>query len=65
MEKQNFVKYRFIDIRTGDLIRYMDINDRLTDHNDRLKKMAVQIYNEIKIPVTSITYELVNQEIES
>ncbi|MBC7913028.1 MAG: hypothetical protein H7Y07_14775 [Pyrinomonadaceae bacterium] len=60
MEKQYFVKYRFVDARTGDLIRYMNINEKLTDHNDRLKKMAVQIYNEIKIPVTSITYEQVS-----
>ncbi|MEO8794821.1 MAG: hypothetical protein ABI390_05095 [Daejeonella sp.] len=62
MEKQHFVKYRFMDLRTGDLIRYMDINDRLTDHNDRLKKMAIQIFNEIKIPVNSISYEQVSPE---
>lgn len=62
MEKQHFVKYRFMDLRTGDLIRYMDINDRLTDHNDRLKKMAIQIFNEIKIPVNSISFEQVSPE---
>lgn len=58
MEKQFFTRYRFIDIRTGDLIRYMNINDRLEDHVERLKKMQSQIYNEIKIPVASILYEL-------
>lgn len=58
MEKQHFTRYRFIDIRTGDLIRYMNINDRLDDHTDRLKKMQSQIYNEIKIPVSAILYEL-------
>lgn len=36
----------------------MNINDRLDDHTDRLKKMQSQIYNEIKIPVTAILYEL-------
>ena len=36
----------------------MNINDRLEDHVDRLKKMQSQIYNEIKIPVASILYEL-------
>ena len=41
MEKQHFTRYRFIDTRTGDLIRYMNINDRLDDHTDRLKKNAV------------------------
>ncbi len=51
-----------MDLRTGDLIRYMDINDRLTDHNDRLKKMAIQIFNEIKIPVNSISFEQVSPE---
>lgn len=59
MEKQFFTRYRFIDTRTGDLIRYMNINDRLEDHNERLKKMQSEIYNEIKIPVASIIYELV------
>ncbi|SKB33960.1 hypothetical protein [Daejeonella lutea] len=59
MEKQFFTRYRFIDTRTGDLIRYMNINDRLEDHNERLKKMQSEIYNEIKIPVASILYELV------
>lgn len=58
MEKQYFTRYKFIDARTGDLIRYMNINDRLEDHADRLKKMQSQIYNEIKIPVASILYEL-------
>lgn len=58
MEKQHFTRYRFSDTRTGDLIRFMDINDRLEDHTDRLKKMQVQIYNEIKIPVSAILYEL-------
>jgi len=58
MEKQHFTRYKFIDIRTGDLIRYMNINDRLDDHTDRLKKMQSQIYYEIKIPVASIIYEL-------
>ncbi len=58
MEKQHFTRYRFIDTRTGDLIRYMNINDRLEDHNDRLKKMQSQIFNEIRIPVASILYEL-------
>jgi len=58
MEKQFFTRYRFIDTRTGDLIRYMNINDRLEDHVERLKKMQFQIYNEIKIPVASILYEL-------
>lgn len=58
MEKQYFTRYRFIDTRTGDLIRYMNINDRLDDHTDRLKKMQSQIYNEIKIPVSAILYEL-------
>ncbi|MGB4776034.1 MAG: hypothetical protein WBP45_12725 [Daejeonella sp.] len=58
MEKQHFTRYRFSDTRTGDLIRFMDINDRLEDHNERLKKMQVQIYNEIKIPVSAILYEL-------
>jgi len=58
MEKQHFTRYRFIDSRTGDLIRYMNINDRLEDHNDRLKKMQSQIFNEIRIPVASIIYEL-------
>lgn len=59
MEKQFFTRYRFIDTRTGDLIRYMNINDRLEDHGERLKKMQAEIYNEIKIPVASILYELV------
>ncbi|MES3018897.1 MAG: hypothetical protein V4721_14010 [Bacteroidota bacterium] len=59
MEKQFFTRYRFIDTRTGDLIRYMNINDRLEDHGERLKKMQSEIYNEIKIPVASIVYELV------
>ncbi|MEJ7693729.1 hypothetical protein [Daejeonella sp.] len=59
MEKQFFTRYRFIDTRTGDLIRYMNINDRLEDHGERLKKMQSEIYNEIKIPVASILYELV------
>jgi xanthine dehydrogenase iron-sulfur cluster and FAD-binding subunit A len=58
MEKQFFTRYKFTDTRTGDLIRYMNINDRLEDHVDRLKKMQSQIYNEIKIPVTAIHYEL-------
>ncbi len=58
MEKQHFTRYRFIDTRTGDLIRYMNINDRLEDHNDRLKKMQSQIFNEIRIPVASILFEL-------
>lgn len=58
MEKQHFTRYRFIDTRTGDLIRYMSINDRLNDHTDRLKKMQSQIFYEIKIPVTAILYEL-------
>ncbi len=58
MEKQHFTRYRFIDTRTGDLIRYMNINDRLEDHTDRLKKMQSQIFNEIRIPVASILYEL-------
>jgi hypothetical protein len=58
MEKQHFTRYKFSDTRTGDLIRYMDINDKLDDHNDRLKKMQVQIYNEVKIPVSAILYEL-------
>jgi hypothetical protein len=58
MEKQHFTRYRFIDTRTGDLIRYMNINDRLEDHTDRLKKMQSQIFNEIRIPVASIIYEL-------
>ena len=58
MEKQHFTRYRFIDTRTGDLIRYMNINDRLDDHNERLKKMQSQIFNEIRIPVASIVYEL-------
>ena len=60
MEKQNFTKYTFTDQRTGDVIRNMDINDRLTDHNDRLKKMQVQIFNEMRIPVDSISYVLTN-----
>lgn len=59
MEKQHFTRYKFIDTRTGDLIRYMSINDRLDDHTDRLKKMQSQIFNEIKIPVSAIVYELV------
>ena len=58
MEKQHFTRYRFVDIRTGDLIRYMNINDRLEDHTERLKKMQSQIFNEIRIPVASILYEL-------
>ncbi len=58
MEKQHFTRYRFIDTRTGDLIRYMNINDRLEDHTDRLKKMQSQIFNEIRIPVASILFEL-------
>jgi len=58
MEKQHFTRYKFIDTRTGDLIRYMSINDRLDDHTDRLKKMQSQIFNEIKIPVSAIVYEL-------
>lgn len=36
----------------------MSINDRLDDHTDRLKKMQSQIFNEIKIPVAAIVYEL-------
>lgn len=60
MEKQSFTKYTFTDQRTGDVIRYMDINDKLTDHNVRLKKMQVQIFNEMRIPVSSITYVLTN-----
>jgi hypothetical protein len=58
MEKQHFTRYRFVDTRTGDLIRYMNINDRLEDHTERLKKMQSQIFNEIRIPVASIIYEL-------
>jgi hypothetical protein len=58
MEKQYFTRYRFIDTRTGDLIRYMTINDRLEDHSERLKRMQVQINNEIHIPVDVIRYEL-------
>ncbi len=58
MEKQFFTRYRFIDTRTGDLIRYMNINDRLEDHVERLKKMQSQIFNEVKIPVAFILYEL-------
>jgi hypothetical protein len=58
MEKQHFTRYRFVDTRTGDLIRYMNINDRLEDHTERLKKMQSQIFNEIRIPVASILYEL-------
>jgi hypothetical protein len=58
MEKQHFTRYRFVDTRTGDLIRYMNINDRLEDHTDRLKKMQSQIFNEIRIPVASILFEL-------
>jgi hypothetical protein len=58
MEKQYFTRYRFVDTRTGDLIRYMNINDRLEDHTERLKKMQSQIFNEIRIPVASILYEL-------
>ena len=58
MEKQHFTRYRFIDTRTGDLIRYMNINDRLEDHTERLKKMQSQIFNEIRIPVASIIFEL-------
>ena len=58
MEKQHFTRYRFIDTRTGDLIRYMNINDRLEDHTDRLKKMQSQIFNEVRIPVASILFEL-------
>jgi hypothetical protein len=58
MEKQHFTRYRFVDTRTGDLIRYMNINDRLEDHAERLKKMQSQIFNEIRIPVASILYEL-------
>lgn len=58
MEKQHFTRYKFTDTRTGDLIRYMSINDRLDDHTDRLKKMQSQIFNEIKIPVSAIVYEL-------
>ena len=61
MEKQHFTRYRFIDTRTGDLIRYMNINDRLEDHTDRLKKMQSQIFNEIRIPVASIIFELAEQ----
>ena len=58
MEKQYFTRYRFVDTRTGDLIRYMNINDRLEDHTERLKKMQSQIFNEIRIPVASILFEL-------
>jgi hypothetical protein len=58
MEKQYFTRYRFVDTRTGDLIRYMNINDRLEDHTERLKKMQSQIFNEIRIPVASIIFEL-------
>ena len=61
MEKQHFTRYRFVDTRTGDLIRYMNINDRLEDHTERLKKMQSQIFNEIRIPVASILYELADQ----
>ena len=60
MEKQHFTKYTFTDQRTGDVIRYMDINDRLTDHVVRLKKMQIQIFNEMRIPVTSIAYVATN-----
>lgn len=59
MEKQHFTRYKFVDNRTGDLIRYMNINDRLNDHKDRLKKMQIQIHYEIKIPVDAILYDLV------
>ena len=57
MEKQYFTRYKFIDTRTGDLIRYMSINDRLEDHVERLKRMQIQIFNEIHIPVHVIRYE--------
>jgi hypothetical protein len=58
MEKQKFTQYKFSDQRTGDIIQYMQINERLTDHDDRLKKMQAQLAIETRIPIAEIVYGL-------
>jgi hypothetical protein len=58
MEKQKFTQYKFSDQRTGDIIQYMQINERLNDHEERLKKMQVQLSIETRIPVGEIIYGL-------
>ncbi|HCN83916.1 MAG TPA: hypothetical protein DIT07_09915 [Sphingobacteriaceae bacterium] len=58
MEKQKFTQYKFSDQRTGDIIQYMQINDKLGDHDERLKKMQIQLSVETRIPVAEIVYGL-------
>jgi hypothetical protein len=58
MEKQKFVQYKFSDQRTGDVIQNMQINERLTDHDERLKKMQAQLAVETRIPIAEIVYGL-------